>query len=96
MTQTGFQAVRNVLRWSGIGVNVSAARVDEALSEANKLPRGDLNADAVRTALLTLRGGVQVSQRDCILAERSLSQAYIAQAADDQDDSETSMEVQRV
>ena len=72
MTKTQFQTVRNVLRWAGIGVMVSAQRVDEALHAISNLPRNDQRADLVRTALVSLRSGIMLPQRECVLAEKNL------------------------
>ncbi len=76
MTQTDFQAVRNVLRWAGIGAMVSAQRIDDALRAVNALPHNDAQADSVRSALMGLRTGTLLSQRDCRQAERSLEIIY--------------------
>lgn len=84
MTHTDFQAVRNVLRWAGMGAMVSAQRVDDALRVASELPREDEQADSVRSALMSLRMGAMLSQRDCKLAERSLEIVYQAQDEDEE------------
>lgn len=72
MTKVQFQTARNVLRWAGIGAMVSAQRVDEALHAVSDLPRNDERADSVRAALVSLRGGVMLPQRECFLAEKNL------------------------
>lgn len=83
MTRTDFQAVRNVLRWAGIGAMVGTSRVDEALKAVSDLPRHDEQAACVRSALISLRMGVQLSQRDCKLAERSLEIVFDRQQEGD-------------
>lgn len=76
MTYTQFQSVRNVLRWAGIGAMVSAQRVDEALKAVEGLPRADDRSDTLRAALMSLRVGAQLSQRDCLEAEHALAEVF--------------------
>jgi len=80
ITEKDYSDVKRVLRWAGIGALVCQARIDHAAKIANELPRESPSADAVRFAIMSLENGIQISQRDCIIAERSLDEVYESMA----------------